>query len=111
VSVVEPRDGWAELAAGRWEDARASFAAALDDAETAESWEGLSWAAWWLDDETKVFAARGRAYRLYRGRGDAANAPPARAEPEGDGRGARVVLLTPRARIERVAARAATMAA
>ena len=42
--------------------------------ETAESWEGLSWAAWWLDHETKVFEARECAYRLYRGRGDAANA-------------------------------------
>ena len=74
MSVLEPRDGWAELAAGRWEHARATFTTALDEVETAESWEGLSWAAWWLDDETKVFEARECAYRLYRGRGDAANA-------------------------------------
>jgi ATP/maltotriose-dependent transcriptional regulator MalT len=74
VSAVEPRDGWAELADGRWEDARASFAAALDEAETAESWEGLSWAAWWLDDEPTVFDAREHAYRLYRAREDAADA-------------------------------------
>jgi hypothetical protein len=27
--------------------------------------EGLSWAAWWLDDADTVFEARERAYRLY----------------------------------------------
>jgi RNA polymerase sigma factor (sigma-70 family) len=74
VSVVEPQAGWAELAAGRWEDARGSFAAALDAEETAEGWEGLSWAAWWLDDAPPVFEARERAYRLYRERGDEADA-------------------------------------
>ena len=40
--------GWDELRAGRWESARAAFEAAD---ETAEQLEGLSWAAWWLDDE------------------------------------------------------------
>jgi DNA-binding NarL/FixJ family response regulator len=74
VSVVEPRAGWAELAAGRWEHARAHFAAALADEETAESCEGLSWAAWWLDDAQTVFDARERAYRLYRSRGDTTDA-------------------------------------
>jgi len=44
---VESRAGWAELRAGRWEAAREAFAAAE---ETAASLEGLSWAAWWLDD-------------------------------------------------------------
>ena len=38
--------------------------------ETAEAHEGLSWAAWWLDDADVVFAARDRAYRLYKQRGD-----------------------------------------
>ena len=51
-------------------------------------------------------ASERRALRARRG-----NAPPARTEPERDGRSARVVLLSPRARIEPVAARAATMAA
>ena len=63
--------GWAELRAGRWESARAAFAAAD---ETAESLEGLSWAAWWLDEADAVFDARERAYRAYQETGDAAGA-------------------------------------
>jgi LuxR family transcriptional regulator, maltose regulon positive regulatory protein len=66
--------GWAELRDGRWEAARASFEAALADEESPEAFEGLSWAAWWLDDAEAVFAARERAYRLYRKEGDAAGA-------------------------------------
>jgi LuxR family maltose regulon positive regulatory protein len=64
--------GWTALAQGRWEAARVAFADALADDELPESLEGLSWAAWWLDDADAVFDARGRAYRLYRRRGDAA---------------------------------------
>jgi LuxR family transcriptional regulator, maltose regulon positive regulatory protein len=64
--------GWAELGAGRWEAARAFFEEAVADEELPEALEGLSWAAWWLDDAEAVFAARERAYRLYRKRGDAA---------------------------------------
>jgi LuxR family transcriptional regulator, maltose regulon positive regulatory protein len=63
--------GWIELRAGRWEAARAAFAAMQ---QTAESLEGLSWAAWWLDDAETVFDARERAYRLYREEGNAAGA-------------------------------------
>ena len=63
--------GWTELRAGRWEEARAAFSAMP---ETAESLEGLSWAAWWLDDADAVFGARERAYRLYREDGNAAAA-------------------------------------
>ena len=63
--------GWAELRAGRWESARAAFEAAE---ATADALEGLSWAAWWLDDAETVFAAREQAYRLYRQEGDAAGA-------------------------------------
>lgn len=58
--------GWAELGAGRWAAARRLFEAALADEETAGALEGLSWAAWWLDDARTVFGARERAYRLYR---------------------------------------------
>ena len=50
--------------------ARECFAAS-DGAEAAE---GLSWAAWWLDDAGTVFSARERSYRLYRERGDPAAA-------------------------------------
>jgi LuxR family transcriptional regulator, maltose regulon positive regulatory protein len=68
---VESGTGWTELRAGRWEAARETFAAAE---ETAATLEGLSWAAWWLDDAEAVFDARERAYRLYRAAGDDAGA-------------------------------------
>jgi len=68
---VDSEAGWSELRAGRWEAARAAFAAVE---ETAASLEGLSWAAWWLDDADAVFDARERAYRLYRAAGDDAGA-------------------------------------
>jgi LuxR family maltose regulon positive regulatory protein len=66
--------GWADLREGRWDGARGLFAQALATEETAEAFEGLSWAAWWLDDADAVFAAREGAYRLYKERGDAAGA-------------------------------------
>jgi DNA-binding CsgD family transcriptional regulator len=62
------------LRRARWEAARELFGAALADDETPEAFEGLSWAAWWLDDEEAVFAAREAAYRLYSERADAAGA-------------------------------------
>ena len=58
--------GWSELASGDWVGARERFERALEHDESATAFEGLSWAAWWLDDEEAVFAARERAYRLYR---------------------------------------------
>lgn len=67
-------DGWQALAEGRWQAARELFATTLERAETPEALEGLSWAAWWLDDADTCFDARQRAFRLYRGRGDAASA-------------------------------------
>ena len=69
---VQPAPGWTALAQGRWEAARTAFADALKDDESPETLEGLSWAAWWLDDVDAVFDARERAYRLYRRRGSAA---------------------------------------
>jgi LuxR family transcriptional regulator, maltose regulon positive regulatory protein len=63
--------GWTELRAGRWRAARDAFEAAGD---APEALEGLSWAAWWLDDAATVFDARERAYRAYRSRSDAASA-------------------------------------
>jgi DNA-binding CsgD family transcriptional regulator len=65
------RDGWALLRDARWDDSREAFRAAEP---TPEAQEGLSWAAWWLDDADTVFAARERAFRLYQERGDAAGA-------------------------------------
>jgi len=72
-AVARP-DGWRALAEGRWEAARDTFATTLAREETPESLEGLSWAAWWLDDADTCFDARERAIRLYRKRGDAASA-------------------------------------
>jgi LuxR family transcriptional regulator, maltose regulon positive regulatory protein len=66
--------GRAELGAARWAVARALFEAALADQETPEAFEGLSWAAWWVDDAAAVRHAREQAYRLYRQAGDAAGA-------------------------------------
>jgi LuxR family transcriptional regulator, maltose regulon positive regulatory protein len=66
--------GWARLADGEWSAARASFVDALDREQTPEALEGLSWAAWWLDDADAVFDSRQRAYRLYRERGEHASA-------------------------------------
>ena len=63
--------GWTDLRQGRWQEARGAFEAAD---ETAESLEGLSWAAWWLDDAEAVFDARERSYRLYREDGNSAGA-------------------------------------
>jgi DNA-binding NarL/FixJ family response regulator len=72
--VQASETGWVALDAGRWREARSCFERALAVEETAEAWEGLSWSAWWLDDAAAVFETRRRAYRLYRARGDAADA-------------------------------------
>ena len=66
--------GLKALADGSWIEARASFDGALREVETPEALEGLSWAAWWLDDAPAVFETRLRAYRLYRQRSDPASA-------------------------------------
>jgi ATP/maltotriose-dependent transcriptional regulator MalT len=69
--VASIEAGHEALARGAWEEARVRFEAALEEEETPEALEGLSWSAWWLDDAGAVFDARERAYRLYRKRGDA----------------------------------------
>lgn len=62
--------GHQALARAAWECAHASFLSALDKHESAEALEGLGKATWWLNDEQNAFAARKRAYRLYRQAGD-----------------------------------------
>jgi LuxR family transcriptional regulator, maltose regulon positive regulatory protein len=74
VALDRNEAGWAELGQGRWSEARASFEEALARDVTPEACEGLSWAAWWLDDAQAVFRAREQAYRLYRQGGNAASA-------------------------------------
>jgi ATP/maltotriose-dependent transcriptional regulator MalT len=58
------------LARADWKRARQGFEAALAGGETPEGLEGLAMAAWWLDDAPTVFAARDRAFQLYRKRAD-----------------------------------------
>lgn len=62
--------GHSLLAAGDWPAARRAFEEALAAEQSAEAFEGLSWAAWWLDERDLVFLARERAYRLYQRSGD-----------------------------------------
>ena len=66
--------GWNELRQRRWEAGRSRFLEAVAEGGTAEAWEGLGWAAWWLDDAAAVFDARERAFRAYRERCDPAGA-------------------------------------
>jgi LuxR family maltose regulon positive regulatory protein len=66
--------GQEALGSGAWEDARRSFEAALESLQVPEALEGLSWAAWWMDDADTVFDARERAYKAYRQAGDSAGA-------------------------------------
>ncbi len=67
-------EGWEALSQGAWQRARKIFERRLEAGESAEALEGLSWAAWWLDDEAAVFAARERAYLLFEKEGDPASA-------------------------------------
>jgi DNA-binding CsgD family transcriptional regulator/tetratricopeptide (TPR) repeat protein len=62
--------GWQALARTEWDRARSLFEAAGGRDESAEALEGLSLAAWWLDDAETMFGTRERAYRLYGRDGD-----------------------------------------
>jgi LuxR family maltose regulon positive regulatory protein len=66
----EVERGHDALSRGAWDEARSSFGDALDQSESPEAWEGLSWAAFWLEDGTAAIAAREHAYRLYKEAGD-----------------------------------------
>jgi LuxR family transcriptional regulator, maltose regulon positive regulatory protein len=66
--------GWHALSRGDWRAARACFEQALGARETPESFEGLAWAGYCLDDDALTFEGRERAYQLYRARGDDAAA-------------------------------------
>jgi hypothetical protein len=48
-------EGWDELRAGRWQAARACFSDAVESNPIPRAFEGLSWAAWWLDDAEALF--------------------------------------------------------
>jgi len=66
--------GWAALRDARWSVAREAFEEAVAAEGSPEAFEGLSWAAWWLDEAEAVFEARECAYRLYRKQGRPADA-------------------------------------
>ncbi len=52
-----------------WARACLSFKDAItQQPDSAEAWEGLAAAAWWVPDEETIFEARERAYQLYRER-------------------------------------------
>jgi hypothetical protein len=57
------------LAHGGWLEARTYFEQALRCSDSAEAWDGLSWACWWLEDGTAAIQAREHAYRLYKDAG------------------------------------------
>jgi LuxR family transcriptional regulator, maltose regulon positive regulatory protein len=58
------------LARGVWDEARVAFERALARLESAEAYEGLGVAAWWLEDVSTTFDARRRAFRIYRDSAD-----------------------------------------
>jgi DNA-binding NarL/FixJ family response regulator len=58
------------LRRGAWESARGHFEAALAADESAEGWEGLGWAGYWLHDADLTIGSRERAYRAFRAAGD-----------------------------------------
>jgi LuxR family transcriptional regulator, maltose regulon positive regulatory protein len=64
------QEGNAALARGAWAEARAIFEQELEARETVDALEGLSWAAWWVEDVATCIGARERAYRLSRREGD-----------------------------------------
>ena len=66
--------GHESLARGAWDEARTSFETALAEGESAEAWEGLGWAGWWLHDAELTMRARERAFRAFRTAGDRAGA-------------------------------------
>ena len=63
--------GAAALEAGRWEEARAAFAAALAEQETPQALDGMGVALWWLGETRASVASTERAYAGFRRAGDA----------------------------------------
>jgi LuxR family transcriptional regulator, maltose regulon positive regulatory protein len=57
--------GWEALRRGAWTRARDAFESSLERHETAEAFEGLAWACFWLADADPLFHARLQAFRLF----------------------------------------------
>ena len=62
------------LGAGRWEEARAGFEAALEIEESGEALFGLALALWWLRDPVSSVRFQERAFGLFRRAGNNENA-------------------------------------
>jgi DNA-binding CsgD family transcriptional regulator len=58
--------GDAALAVGRWEEARAAFRSALEQAESARAHQGLASALWWLGENEGSLSECTQAYSLFR---------------------------------------------
>jgi len=72
MTEVEPLErGRAALDAGRWEEARAAFAAALAERDTPEARSGMGVALWWLGETRASVEHTERAYAEFRRAGDA----------------------------------------
>ncbi len=66
--------GWSALTRGEWQLARTCLTSAVERSEDPRAYEGLGWAAWWCNDDVAVFAARERAFALYRRQHDVVSA-------------------------------------
>ena len=62
------------LAAGRWEEARASFEKIVEIEESGEALFGLALALWWLRDPVSSVHLQERAFGMFRREGDDENA-------------------------------------
>lgn len=60
------------LSAGRWEEARAGFEAALEIEESGEALFGLALALWWLRDPVSSIRHQERAFGMFRRAGNIA---------------------------------------
>jgi LuxR family transcriptional regulator, maltose regulon positive regulatory protein len=59
------KQGCEALSNGEWEKARELLQKALDKEASAEAYEQLAWACWWLNDAPAVFEYRTKAYNLF----------------------------------------------
>jgi DNA-binding NarL/FixJ family response regulator len=70
LSDVSLHRGRQALQAGLWDEARAAFEVVLESGEDPAALEGMSQAAWWLEDRERSHRCAERAFALYRERGD-----------------------------------------
>src|SRR5687767_13645655 len=63
ISLIER--GTAAAGRGAWGEARDCFNISIELSPSPEAYEGLSWAAWSLNDAEQLVKAREEAFRLY----------------------------------------------